>query len=47
MKEQGREKILMNKKLIEKYNFIKKLFDYNFLISQKKIVKKKKNNKSN
>ena len=33
---QGRENILMNKQLIEKYNNIKKLFDYlTFLINQK------------
>jgi hypothetical protein len=33
----------MNKKLIEKYNSIKKLFDYlNFLISQKINSKEKK-----
>ena len=33
---QGRENILMNKKLIEKYQSIKQLFDYlNFLINQK------------
>ncbi len=40
---QGRENISMNKKLIEKYNSIKKLFDYlNFLISQKINSKEKK-----
>ena len=40
---QGRENILMNKQLIEKYNSIKNLFDYlNFLISQKINNKEKK-----